>query len=487
MNKNGMIECSVCHSKLVKPSTKTVSRAYDEHRSKISKKHRALNVILVVGDCMLVGLQPILVYVSKVDGKFKFSPISVNFLTEVAKVFFALVMLIIQARNQKIGDKPILSFSSFVQAARNNVLLAVPALLYAINNYLKFIMQLHLYAALQRYQFSSIEHIHLVKHNHVNICLFSKHVCLPSAKGKENLTNQAINKDEPTLPSLVIDIEKFKALHLYFNPATVKMLSNLKVLVIAVLLKIIMKRRFSIIQWEALALLLIGISINQMRSLPEGTTAMGLPVAMGAYVYTLIFVTVPSLASVFNEYALKSHYDTSIYLQNLFLYGYGAIFNFLGILGTAIIKGPESFDILQGHSKATMLLIINNAGQGILSSFFFKYADAILKKYSSTVATIFTGFASAALFGHTLTINFLLGISIVFISMHQFFSPLSKVKEEENGVIELEPVQSNDRSRDSTFINMAASANEEVRMLVIALVLMKDDHFFLPNPTLAAS
>lgn len=47
------------------------------------------------------------------------------------------------------------------------------------------------------------------------------------------------------------------------------------------------------------------------------------------------------------------------------------------------------------------------------------YADAILKKYSSTVATIFTGLASAALFGHALTINFLLGVTIVFISMHQ--------------------------------------------------------------------
>ncbi|KAK1435274.1 hypothetical protein QVD17_01035 [Tagetes erecta] len=229
---------------------------------------------------------------------------------------------------------------------------------------------------------------------------------------------------------------------LYFNPATVKMLSNLKVLVIAVLLKIVMKRRFSIIQWEALALLLIGIIISQMRSLPEGSTAMGLPVAMGAYIYTFIFVTVPSMASVFNEYALKSQYDTSIYMQNLFLYGYGAIFNFLGILVTVIIKGPESFDILQGHSKATMLLIINNAAQGILSSFFFKYA----------------GFASAALFGHTLTINFMLGISIVFISMHQFFSPLAKAKEEENGVLELEPVQSNHRD---TFVNIAAGANEE--------------------------
>ncbi|KAF3553116.1 hypothetical protein F2Q69_00014715 [Brassica cretica] len=361
---NGKVVCSVCRSK-------TISRAYDDHKTRVTSKQRVLNVLLVVGDCMLVGLQPVLVYMSKVDGKFNFSPISVNFLTEIAKVVFAIVMLLIQA-------------------ARNNLLLAVPALLYAINNYLKFTMQL------------------------------------------------------------------------YFNPATVKMLSNLKVLVIAVLLKMVMKRRFSIIQWEALTLLLIGISVNQLRSLPEGATAIGIPLATGAYICTFIFVTVPSMASVFNEYALKSQYDTSIYLQNLFLYGYGAIFNFLGILASVIYKGPESFDILQGHSRATVFLIMNNAAQGILSSFFFKYADTILKKYSSTVATIFTGIASAALFGHVITMNFLLGISIVFISMHQFFSPLAKVKEEQqqNGSLELSNAKDTHRADDS-FINMAARANEE--------------------------
>jgi len=53
------------------------------------------------------------------------------------------------------------------------------------------------------------------------------------------------------------------------------------------------------------------------------------------------------------------------------------------------------------------------------SEFPLIHADTILKKYSSTVATIFTGIASAVLFGHTLTMNFILGISIVFISMHQ--------------------------------------------------------------------
>ncbi|KAG6477047.1 hypothetical protein ZIOFF_066297 [Zingiber officinale] len=348
---NGTIQCNKCGSKLVALSPRSVSRAYDKHRSQVSSKHRALNFLLVIGDCILVGLQPILVYMSKVDGKFKFSPISVNFLTEFVKILFAVVMLIFQA-------------------ARNNVLLAVPALLYAINNYLKFIMQL------------------------------------------------------------------------YFNPATVKMLSNMK--------------------WEALALLLIGISVNQLKSLPEGSMAMGFPVTMIAYVYTLVFITVPSMASVFNEYALKSQFDTSIYLQNLFLYGYGAIFNFLGIIGTAIFKGPSSFNILEGHSRATMFLICINAAQGILSSFFFKYADTILKKYSSTVATIFTGIASAALFGHTLTMNFILGISIVFISMHQFFSPMAKVKDE-IAVVSSEKMEAQRlRLKEDSFVNMAAGTAEDV-------------------------
>ncbi|TYJ24332.1 hypothetical protein E1A91_A08G253700v1 [Gossypium mustelinum] len=360
-----MIECSVCHSKIAPPASKSISRAYDKHRTFVSSKTRFLNVILVAGDCLLVGFQPILVYMSKVDGGFKYSPISVNFLIEVAKVIFAIVMLLFQSRHKKVGEKSLLSVSALVQAARNNVLLAVPALLYAINNYLKFIMQL------------------------------------------------------------------------YFNPATVKMLSNLKVL------------------WEALALLLIGISINQLRSLPEGASSFGLPVATGAYLYTLIFVAVPSLASVFNEYALKSQFESSIYHQNLFLYGYGAMFNFLAILGIAIFKGPSSLDILQGHSKATMLLICNNAAQGILSSFFFKYADTILKKYSSTIATIFTGIASAVLFGHTLTINFVLGISVVIISMHQFFSSYSKVKDEQrSGNFKMVESIDSQRSRDASFPNM---------------------------------
>ena len=78
------------------------------------------------------------------------------------------------------------SLRSFLVDAHHNWLLAVPALLYAINNYLKFAMQL------------------------------------------------------------------------YFRPTTTKMLSNLKIFTIALLMRTVMQRRFSIIQWEALFLLVAG-------------------------------------------------------------------------------------------------------------------------------------------------------------------------------------------------------------------------------------
>lgn len=42
------------------------------------------------------------------------------------------------------------------------------------------------------------------------------------------------------------------------------------------------------------------------------------------------------------------------HLQNLFLYGYGAIFNFLGIVGTAIVKGMNLHMIIQTHQAHTL-------------------------------------------------------------------------------------------------------------------------------------
>lgn len=46
----------------------------------------------------------------------------------------------------------------------------------------------------------------------------------------------------------------------------------------------------------------------------------------------------------------------------------------------------------------------------------------MLKKYSSTIATIFTALLSWAAFAHPLTMHFAVAVSIVAVSMHQFLT-----------------------------------------------------------------
>ncbi len=177
-------------------------------------------------------------------------------------------------------------------------------------------------------------------------------------------------------------------------------------------------------QWEALFLLVAGITVNQLSTCDHNTKYADI-VSPAAVLYTLGSITIPSLASVYNEFALKKHMETSVLLQNFFLYFYGACFNMFGMLGMSAIGGLQGHQhkgLLDGFNGITFALIVNNALQGILSSFFFKFADTILKKYSSTIATILTGLLSAVLFGHPLTLNFAIGVSVVFISMHLFFS-----------------------------------------------------------------
>ena len=58
--------------------------------------------------------------------------------------------------------------------------------------------------------------------------------------------------------------------------------------------------------------------------------------------------------------------------QNFFTYFYGAVFNLMGLAAMYAIDGGVGPTLLQGHNTVTVMLIVNNAAQGILSSFFFK-------------------------------------------------------------------------------------------------------------------
>ena len=76
-----------------------------------------------------------------------------------------------------------------------------------------------------------------------------------------------------------------------------------------------------------------------------------------AIVYTLGSVTIPSLASVYNEFALKKHMETSVHEQNFFLYFYGAVFNLLGVFGVMAFSHLSWNAIFLGHTKVCKLSV----------------------------------------------------------------------------------------------------------------------------------
>ena len=77
-----------------------VPSSIGENKKKLkTNKKRIFTVALVASDCFLIGLQPILVHLTKNSrGGFAYHPVSVNFITEGTKVIFAIVFLMVQVR-----------------------------------------------------------------------------------------------------------------------------------------------------------------------------------------------------------------------------------------------------------------------------------------------------------------------------------------------------------------------------------------------------
>uniref|UniRef100_A0A453B852 Uncharacterized protein n=1 Tax=Aegilops tauschii subsp. strangulata TaxID=200361 RepID=A0A453B852_AEGTS len=72
-----------------------------------------------------------------------------------------------------------------------------------------------------------------------------------------------------------------------------------------------------------------------------------------------------------------------------------------------------------GYSFITLLMILNHAlSSGIAVSMVMKYADNIVKVYSTSVAMLLTAIVSVFLFGFNLSLAFFLGSTVVSISVY---------------------------------------------------------------------
>lgn len=118
---------------------------------------------------------------------------------------------------------------------------------------------------------------------------------------------------------------------------------------------------------------------------------------------------------MYNEYLLKGQgADIDIFLQNIFMYIDSSFCNVFLLFVEG--KLPKVFDDI-GPSilfqPKVLLIIINNAAIGIITSFFLKNLNSILKTFASALELVFTAILCWMIFGIPIYINTVLAIAMV--------------------------------------------------------------------------
>lgn len=149
-------------------------------------------------------------------------------------------------------------------------------------------------------------------------------------------------------------------------------------------------------------------------------------------VYILIQLICSCLAGVYNEYLLKgAGANTNIYVQNVLMYVDSIVCN----VGLLILQGnllsAFNVDSLRNICKLNVLVImVNNAAIGIVTCFFLKYLNSILKTFASALELAFTAILCSLLFHMPIYFNTILSIGVVSFAIYLYsLSPVVNVEE----------------------------------------------------------
>lgn len=226
-----------------------------------------------------------------------------------------------------------------------------------------------------------------------------------------------------------------------FDPTTYYLLLQFRVVVTGVLFQIIFKKYLSRKQWLSLMLLTLGCMVKQINfgdlpaslsdeaSPPKNT--IGFDLSINA-VFILIQTVCSCLAGVYNEYLLKDKNQEcfNIYMQNVFMYIDSIVCNFLLLLVQGnILSAFASESLVEIFRPGVLLIAFNSCAIGIVTSFFLKYMNSILKTFASALELCFTAILCWIIFSIPIYMNTMLAIAIVSISVYLYSqSPVTNVK-----------------------------------------------------------
>lgn len=199
---------------------------------------------------------------------------------------------------------------------------------------------------------------------------------------------------------------------IYVDAPSYQILKNLNIITTGVLYRLFLKRRLTEIQWAAYALLALGCTTAQLNPSSEHV----LQTRLEGWVIAIVMALLSGFAGVYTEVIIKRRPSRNINVQNFWLYFFGILFN-IGAIFTQDFDEIMNKGFFKGYTAITVCMIINHALSGIAVSMVMKFADNIVKVYSTSVAMLLTAAVSIMFFGFQLTLPFVLGSMVVSISV----------------------------------------------------------------------
>ncbi|XP_052209521.1 CMP-sialic acid transporter 1 isoform X1 [Diospyros lotus] len=214
----------------------------------------------------------------------------------------------------------------------------------------------------------------------------------------------------------------------YVDTSTYQIMGNLKIVTTGILFRLFLRRKLSNLQWMAIILLAVGTTTSQVKGCGESSCQSLFSAPIQGYMLGILSACLSALAGVYTEFLMKKNND-SLYWQNVQLYTCGAIFNMARLViddfRGSFENGPWWQRLLNGYNITTWMVVLNLGSTGLLVSWLMKYADNIVKVYSTSMAMLLTMVLSIYLFNFKPTLQLFLGIIICMMSLHMYFAPPS--------------------------------------------------------------
>src|ERR1700733_6331078 len=96
-----------------------------------------------------------------------------------------------------------------------------------------------------------------------------------------------------------------------------------------------------------------------------------------------IYCMLSGLAGVYNEWILKKYYTEPLHLQNIYLYTYGSLLNFVPavVIPLLLTRSFRRLNLFEGFSMYTWLLIATQALNGLFMSAVIKHSSNIIRLF----------------------------------------------------------------------------------------------------------